>query len=144
MTRLMKSRSGSTGNLNTTTSPRCTVPVGRMVRSTADSVGPKTNLLTSRWSPISRLFSIEPVGILKACTTKVRMNSARMTAVTIASKYSRSADFLNSRGAGTCPLFTVGSHLQHGEKRLLRDFDSAHPLHPLLAFLLLLEQLSFP
>ena len=38
---------------------------------------------------MSRLFSIEPVGILKAWTTNVRMNSARMTAMTIDSKYSR-------------------------------------------------------
>ena len=45
---------------------------------------------------MSRLFSIEPVGILNACTTNVRMNSARMTAMTIDSKYSRSVDFLKS------------------------------------------------
>ena len=34
-----------------------------------------------------RLSSIEPVGILNAWTTNVRMNSARMTAMTIDSKY---------------------------------------------------------
>ena len=45
---------------------------------------------------MSRLFSIEPVGILNAWTTNVRMNSARMTAMTIDSKYSRTVDFLNS------------------------------------------------
>ena len=45
---------------------------------------------------MSRLFSIDPVGILKACTTNVRMKSARMTAMTIDSKYSRTVDFLNS------------------------------------------------
>jgi len=39
---------------------------------------------------------MEPVGILKAWTTNVRMNSARMTAMTIDSKYSRADDFLNS------------------------------------------------
>ena len=44
---------------------------------------------------MSRLFSIEPVGILNACTTNVRMNSARITAMTIDSKYSRTVDFLN-------------------------------------------------
>ena len=32
--------------------------------------------------------------------------------------------------------------LEHGEERLLRNLDSADALHPLLAFLLLLEQLS--
>ena len=47
---------------------------------------------------MSRLFSIEPVGILNACTTNVRMNSARMTAMTIDSKYSRTVDFLNGFG----------------------------------------------
>ena len=47
---------------------------------------------------MSRLFSIEPVGILNACTTNVRMNSARMTAMTIDSKYSRTVDFLNGVG----------------------------------------------
>ena len=43
---------------------------------------------------MSRLFSIEPVGILNAWTTQVRTNSARMTAMTIDSKYSRATDFL--------------------------------------------------
>ncbi len=42
---------------------------------------------------MSRLFSIDPVGILKACTTQVRTNSARITAMTIDSKYSRTVDF---------------------------------------------------
>ena len=37
--------------------------------------------------------NIEPVGILKACTTHVRTNSAKITAMTIDSKYSRSVDF---------------------------------------------------
>ena len=41
---------------------------------------------------MSRLFSIDPVGILNACTTQVRTNSARITAMTIDSKYSRSVD----------------------------------------------------
>src|SRR5437868_5142148 len=34
------------------------------------------------------------------------------------------------------------SHLQHREERLLRDFDAADRLHPLLALLLLLQQLA--
>jgi hypothetical protein len=38
------------------------------------------------------LFSIDPVGILNACTTNVRTNSARMTATHTDSKYSRSVD----------------------------------------------------
>ena len=46
---------------------------------------------------MSRFSSIDPVGILNACTMNVRMNSARMTAMTIDSKYSRTVDFLKSR-----------------------------------------------
>jgi hypothetical protein len=50
-----------------------------------------------------RLGSIEPVGILKAWTAKVRMKSAMITATTIDSRYSRKTDFLKGRvgsGAG--------------------------------------------
>ena len=43
---------------------------------------------------MSRFCSIDPVGILNACTTQVRTNSARITAMTIDSKYSRAVDFL--------------------------------------------------
>ena len=86
---------------------------------------------------MSRLFSIEPVGILNACTTQVRTNSARITAMTIDSKYSRTSDFWKA----------VGHHdsvpdLEHRQERFLRDLDAADALHPLLAFLLLLEQLA--
>src|SRR5262245_4566710 len=38
--------------------------------------------------------------------------------------------------------FALGSHFQHGKKRFLRNLDLAHALHPLLAFLLFLEQLA--
>src|SRR5436190_3290067 len=143
MTRLMKSRSGSTGYLNTMTSPRLMVPIGRSARSSRDSVGPKMNLFTSRWSPISRFSSIEPVGILNACTTNVRMKSARITAMTIDSKYSRTIDFLN----GSAILISdsalrFGSHPEHRQEGLLRDLDSADTLHPLFPFLLLLQQLA--
>src|SRR5262245_33609498 len=89
---------------------------------------------------MSRLFSIEPVGILNACTTNVRTNSARMTAITIDSKYSRTVDFLNS----VTQLLRLRAHLQHGEKRFLRDLDLSDPLHALLAFLLFLEELALP
>ena len=40
---------------------------------------------------------MEPVGILKACTTHVRMKKARMTAISSDSTYSRVVDF--RRGA---------------------------------------------
>src|SRR5689334_2286853 len=39
-------------------------------------------------------------------------------------------------------LFATAVHLEHGQERLLRDLDRAHLLHPLLALLLLLEQLA--
>src|SRR5688572_31923804 len=84
---------------------------------------------------MSRLFSIEPVGILNACTAHVRTNSARMTAMTIDSKYSRAVDFLNVAAM----LFRA--HLQDRQEGFLRDFHAPDPLHPLLAFLLFLEQL---
>src|SRR5919112_1581987 len=127
MTRLMKSRSGSSGYLNTITSPRRGSLTGSTFLPIASGVGPKTNLLTSRWSPISRLFSIDPVGILKACTTHVRTNSARITAMTIDSKYSRRTDFLKAADS----VSGLGLMAQ----------GAAGALHPFLAFLLLLEQL---
>src|SRR5262245_58853005 len=100
-----------------------------------------------------RFSSIDPVGILNACTTNVRMNSARITAMTIDSKYSRSVDFLNGSAISPLspdlplqlapqPLFGLSAHLQHGEKRFLRDLHFADLLHALLAFFLFLEQLA--
>src|SRR6185436_6077507 len=99
---------------------------------------------------MSRLFSIEPVGILNACTTNVRMNSARITAITIDSKYSRPVDFLKSpvtrcrpflRRVGTNPdALLLGAHLQDGQEGFLRNLHAADALHALLAFLLFLEQ----
>src|SRR4029077_16232048 len=90
-----------------------------------------------------RFSSIDPVGILNACTTNVRMKSARITAMTIDSKYSRTVDFLNSgiiylRAAA---LFCFRPHLEHRQEGLLRDLDAADALHPFLSFLLFLEQL---
>src|SRR4029453_4215943 len=133
--RLMKSRSGSSGNLNTMTSPRRMARIGIRIRSSELAVGAKMNLLTSRWSPTSRFGSIEPVGILKACTTNVRMNSARMTATTIDSKYSRTVDFRNVASA-------IFPHLQYRQERLLRNIDLADPFHAAFAFLLLLQQFA--
>src|SRR5213082_1920108 len=76
---------------------------------------------------MSRFSSIDPVGILNAWTTNVRMNSARMTAMTIDSKYSRTVDFLNS---AITPLSCRPSARQE-------------TLPAVLAFFLLLEQLPF-
>ncbi len=46
---------------------------------------------------------MEPVGILKACTAKVRMNRARMTATTTDSRYSRGTDFLADASFSAIP-----------------------------------------
>src|SRR5687768_6880012 len=137
----MKSRSGSSGYLNTRMSPRSMSSIGSSVFSRPLSDGAKTNLFTSRWSPINRLFSIDPVGILNAWTTNVRTNSARMTATQIDSKYSRAVDL---RYSGSIPYNLFHSNLEHGEKGFLRNLDPPDALHPLLPFLLLLEQLALP
>src|SRR4030095_7459349 len=153
ITRLMKSRSGSSGYLKTRMSPRRIGSIGNSFSSTRESVGANTNLLTRRWSPMSRLFSIDPVGILTACTTKVLTKSARITATQIDSKYSRAVDLRNEAPAFSFSLLLLlitgapsllGSDFQNRKKSLLRDLDSPDPLHPLLAFLLLLEQLPLP
>ena len=92
MTRLMKSRSGSSGNLKTTTWPRAIFFLPKSRSSRGPSDGEYTSLFTSRWSPMSRFSCIDPVGILKACTAKVRTKRARSTATTIDSRYSRATD----------------------------------------------------
>src|SRR5438477_986680 len=116
-------------------------------------------LLTRRWSPMSRLGSIEPVGILNACTTYVRMKRARITATTTDSRYSRATDFLKvAEGSARDTVWdwaaAIGGYSsrsgrswpsvdpQHGQECLLRNVHLPHALHALLAFLLLLEQLA--
>ena len=70
MTRLMKSRVGSSGNLKTDVAP-----LDRLLAEEGVLEGPEdgeyTSLLTSKSSPMSRFGSIEPVGLLKAWTAKV-------------------------------------------------------------------------
>src|SRR5579859_479708 len=56
----------------------------------------KSNLFTSRWSPMRRVFSIDPVGILNAWSTNVVPKIARITVTTNDSKVSRVDDFLYS------------------------------------------------
>ena len=46
------------------------------------------NSLTRRYSPIRKVGSIDPDGILKACTINVLPNSAIRTAMSIGHKYS--------------------------------------------------------
>src|SRR6186997_588363 len=116
--------------------------MGSSVSSVFVSVGAATNLLTSKWSPISRFGSIEPLGILNAWTTNVRTKNAKITATQIDSKYSRTTDLRNPGPAASVMGALLGPDLQHGEKRFLRNLDTADALHALLAFLLLLQQLA--
>src|SRR5712672_244072 len=67
------------------------------------------NLFTSKWSPISRVPSIEADGILKAWTTKLVPKSARITVTKRDSRYSEKvvwsswrSCFFSDGGAGAC------------------------------------------
>src|SRR5271170_1232722 len=85
------------------------------------------------------------------------MKIASRSAMIIASPYSRATDFCEdarsgSRALSGCPLemLRAGSatiallpNLEQGQESLLRNLDAPDLFHPLLAFLLLLEQLSF-
>src|SRR6266571_3214285 len=68
-------------------SPRWSGRYGRNLSYQAP-VPPKINLLTTRWSPISSVPSIDADGILKACTMKVVPNRARITVTSSDSRYS--------------------------------------------------------
>src|SRR5262245_39828183 len=57
-----------------------------------------------------RLVSMEPVGILNACTTYVRMNRARITATAMDSRYSRATDFLMRGAAGATSAEAMVPH----------------------------------
>src|SRR5712692_899464 len=59
-------------------------------RSYQEPRPPKMNLFTSRWSPTSSVCSMDCEGILKAWTTKLVPNSARITVTRRDSAYSRS------------------------------------------------------
>src|SRR5713101_2952663 len=153
MIRLMKSRVSSFGYLNTTMSPcRGSRSPGRC-RSDTGISAPKRNLFTRMESPISSVSIMEPEGIVKACTANWRMKRARSTAMMMASEYSRKRDLRRGRATGgAAPVSRSGrtwrsfmrgrSALEHRQERFLRHLDLADLFHPLLAFLLLLEQLT--
>src|SRR5271166_1123343 len=86
----------------------------------------------------------------------VRMKMASTSAMNIASPYSRATDFCAGSAASrafsgcTLEMLRAGSattallpDLEQGQESLLRNLDSPDLFHPLLAFLLLLEQLTF-
>src|SRR5271156_5469196 len=169
ITRLMKSLVRSGGKTNTTTSPRWTGsrwktywPSGRPGTSSPKIESgirrPKMILLTRIWSPMSSVGSIDPDGILYAWMKNVRMKIASRSAMTIASPYSRATDFcagassalsraccgraLGMVRAGSATIALLPD-LEQGQESLLRNLDASDLLHPLLPFLLLLEQLAF-
>src|SRR5271166_5095497 len=86
----------------------------------------------------------------------VRMKMASTSAMNIASPYSRATDFCAGSAASrafsgcTLEMLRAGSaiaallpDLEQGQESLLRNLDASDLFHPLFAFLLLLEQLSF-
>src|SRR5262249_49388839 len=103
------------------------------------------NLLTRMWSPTSRVGIMEPDGILKAWTTKVRIRSASRTAMRMASAYSRTTDFRRGCvivcGTLSGSVWFRGCAIpaplrpEHGQECFLRDLDPTQLLHPLLSFL---------
>src|ERR1700722_1905965 len=106
---------------------------------------------------MSSVGSIEPDGILYAWTKNVRMKTASTSAMIIASPYSRATDFCAvarsvspALSGCTLEMLRAGSataallpDLEQGQESLLRNLDASDLFHPLFAFLLLLEQLSF-
>src|SRR5688572_23204724 len=64
-----------------------------------------------------RFVSMEPVGILNACTMKVRMNVARMKATTSDSRYSRATDFLKAGEGGEADAMRRHFSLDSAEAR---------------------------
>ena len=90
----MKSRSGSS-DMKTMTLPRRIVPIGSSTRSAA-WVGPKDELVDQQVIADEQVLLHRAGRDLERLHDEVRMNSARITAMTIDSKYSRSVDFLKS------------------------------------------------
>src|SRR5512135_854502 len=100
------------------------------------------NLLTKMWSPIRRVSSMEPEGILKACRNRVRTIRAMISATPNASAYSRAFPFFATvTPPGIFCRTWLLLDLEDGEERFLRDFDGADLLHPLLPLLLLFQEL---
>src|SRR5215475_11555861 len=125
------------------------------------------NLLTRMKSPTISVGIIDPDGIRNGSTTNERSrNTIRMTGKKLfgysihhgsfsparraLAKYSRSASAIapvttsrrNRISAKFMPSALLSLDLQDREERLLRDLDGTDLLHPLLAGLLLLQQLA--
>src|SRR5580704_2067844 len=109
---------------------------------------PKMNLLTSRWSPISSVPSIEADGILNACTTKLVPNSASKTVTSNDSRYSDivvgsswCSSFFGSSGAagatGSSTFSAVSSAIRSQPFRSTRTSHFFQELHRALCGALL-------
>src|ERR1039457_3448517 len=107
---------------------------------------------------MARVSSMEPEGILKACTRYVRITIASNTAIIIDSAYSRMMLFFLKTGCSGVATACDGSllssmdsipllnkcliNLENGQERLLGKFHVSHILHALLALFLLLQQFA--
>src|ERR1035438_3516850 len=103
-------------------SPRFTSVYGRMCLETGPE-GEKASLSTSRWSPISSVSSIDPVGITKAWTRLVVPNNSRMmvTAHSAMKPRGRSGGALagSSEGSGSATSTFSGSTAIHSSEILV-------------------------
>jgi len=83
------------------------------------------NLLTSIWSPINKVFFMEPDGILKAWTTKVLIKRASSNAMRIASAYSRIVDLRLGLLMSSVKKITPS---QHESRQHIRENPPIHKL----------------
>src|ERR1039457_107366 len=81
-------------------SPRLTSVYGRMCLETGPE-GEKASLSTSRWSPISSVSSMDPVGMTKACTSVVVPKSSRIIVTVHSAMKPRGWSPVAGGGAGT-------------------------------------------
>src|SRR5512141_859284 len=96
------------------------------------------------WSPTRSVFSMDPDGILNACRRRVRTIRAMINATPNASAYSRTFPFLDPDARIPSSAIISLLDLEYGQERLLGNLDGADLLHPLLPFLLLLQELQLP
>ena len=134
ITRLMKSRSGSSGNLNTSTSPRRTWRIGSTARSRPVAAGPEHELVDQQ------VIADQQVRLHRAGRNLEGLEDERPHEQR---EDHRDDDRLEVFADGRlAELGLIFSHLQDGEERFLRDLDPADPLHALLALFLLFEQFA--
>src|SRR5512143_2653453 len=93
------------------------------------------------WSPTRSVSSMEPDGILNACSRRVRTIRAMINATPNASAYSRTFPFLDPFERIPSSAIISLLDLEYRQEGLLRDLDGADLLHPLFPFLLLLQEL---